>query len=154
MQAISTTSNNGENTTFVPWSFTRSADKMRFEIYDKQQDGAKSLTVLSVTRKFKLQLWYHLTFTLSPLSSDTKSVLRLYINGQLTDQSVAARKSDSKLHKPLKSLTSSAIYLGSPAKSGIRDGSAIATSYDNIAMWHRALDADEVQTNYEKILGE
>ena len=140
---------------------------MKFDVYlnndnnnnnnaDNKNNDQTENTILSVTRKFKIKLWYHLTITLSPKTIDAGvPTLRLYINGQLTDKGVA---STSRENGPLKSSSSSsAIYLGSPIydKDGklMTSGGAIATSYDNIAMWHRALNDDQVRTNFETILG-
>ena len=137
---------------------------MKFEVFIKNNNSNnnnadQSPIVLSVTRKFKLKLWYHLTFTLSPIDAESPD-LRMYINGQFTDKGIVGSSHRKNFNKPLKSSLSSVIYLGSPLydKDGNllttgNGGSAIATSYDNIAMWHRDLNADEVRKNYETILG-
>ena len=172
IQAISTSSNNNNNSTsntFKSWSLTRKGDQMKFEVFIKNNNNNnknnnnadQSPIVLSVTRKFKLKLWYHLTFTLSPIDAESPD-LRMYINGQFTDKGIvgSSPRKNFNSDKPLKFSLSSVIYLGSPLydKDGSllttgNGGSAIATSYDNIAMWHWDLNADEVRKNYETILG-
>jgi len=113
------------------WCLVReSEDTLSFTI---RRDGRAS----SVLMKFKTGLWYQYTFVLS-----SKQRLRLYINGRRIKNADIQRRDYPKV---LDLSSSADIVLGAK-------GNIIDANYDEVRLWHQALRASEVASNYEKIL--